>query len=158
MFNGTGSDVHAIPKLAIERYMYFAGLVKDNVGVTYDQPLFVCLVKRGVHERNHQTLGEKPWSQGIYPHSRFASGIFLGELSKLGIWMVERLYVRRILSRHEGALRRQQSMVNASIRHMRGWRDVGLAGTMSRGHSPPSDACVTGERRGLSRTSFGAII
>ena len=75
VFHGTASEVHAIPKLAIERYMYFAGLVKDNVGVTYDQPLFVCLVKRGVHERNHQTLGEKPWSQGIYPHSRFASGI-----------------------------------------------------------------------------------
>jgi len=32
----TGEDgvVAHIPKLAIERYMYFAGLVNDNVGVT----------------------------------------------------------------------------------------------------------------------------
>jgi len=28
-------EVHHIPKLAIERYMYFAGLVNDNVGVTF---------------------------------------------------------------------------------------------------------------------------
>ena len=35
-----------------------------------------------------------------------------GQLSKLDIWMVEQLYVRRKLSRHEGALRRQQSIVN----------------------------------------------
>jgi len=26
--------VHQMPKLAIERYIYFAGLVNDNVGVT----------------------------------------------------------------------------------------------------------------------------
>jgi hypothetical protein len=30
-------EVHHIPKFAIERYIYFAGLVKDNVGVTYCQ-------------------------------------------------------------------------------------------------------------------------
>jgi hypothetical protein len=29
-----GEDVHHIPKFAMERYMYFAGFVKDNVGVT----------------------------------------------------------------------------------------------------------------------------
>jgi hypothetical protein len=28
------SEVHAMPKLAMDRYMYLAGLVKDNVGVT----------------------------------------------------------------------------------------------------------------------------
>lgn len=28
--------------------------------------------------------------------------------------------------------------------------------TMSRGHNPPKEACVTGERRGLSSISFGA--
>jgi len=73
VFHGTASEVHAIPKLAIERYMYFAGLVKDNVGVTYDQPLFVRLVKGDVREG--KPLGEKPSSQVIYPHSPFASGI-----------------------------------------------------------------------------------
>jgi hypothetical protein len=30
-------EVHHIPKFAMERYMYFAGLVKDNVGVTLCQ-------------------------------------------------------------------------------------------------------------------------
>jgi hypothetical protein len=31
------SDVHAMPKLAMDRYMYLAGLVKDKVGVTWNQ-------------------------------------------------------------------------------------------------------------------------
>jgi hypothetical protein len=30
-----GGVVHHIPKLAIDLYMYFAGLVKDNVGVAW---------------------------------------------------------------------------------------------------------------------------
>jgi hypothetical protein len=30
-----GCAVHQIPKFAMERYMYFAGLVNDNVGVTF---------------------------------------------------------------------------------------------------------------------------
>jgi hypothetical protein len=34
---GVGGEVHQIPKLAMERYMYFAGRVKDKVGVTYCQ-------------------------------------------------------------------------------------------------------------------------
>lgn len=29
-----GWDVHQIPKFAIERYIYLAGLVNDSVGVT----------------------------------------------------------------------------------------------------------------------------
>ena len=33
-WSADGREVHQIPKLAMERYMYFAGLVKDNVGVT----------------------------------------------------------------------------------------------------------------------------
>ena len=32
---GVGGEVHQMPKLAMERYMYFAGRVKDKVGVTY---------------------------------------------------------------------------------------------------------------------------
>ena len=38
--DGSG-DVHHIPKLAIDRYMCFAGLVNDNVGVTYYQKLLM---------------------------------------------------------------------------------------------------------------------
>lgn len=33
-WSADGREVHQIPKLAMERYMYFAGRVKDNVGVT----------------------------------------------------------------------------------------------------------------------------
>lgn len=31
---GSGGEVHQMPKLAMERYMYFAGRVNDKVGVT----------------------------------------------------------------------------------------------------------------------------
>jgi hypothetical protein len=31
---GLSGEVHQMPKLAMERYMYFAGRVNDNVGVT----------------------------------------------------------------------------------------------------------------------------
>jgi hypothetical protein len=34
---GVDVEVHHIPKLAMARYMYFAGLVKDKVGVTLCQ-------------------------------------------------------------------------------------------------------------------------
>lgn len=36
-WRGLDWEVHHIPKFAMERYMYFAGFVKDNVGVTYMQ-------------------------------------------------------------------------------------------------------------------------
>ena len=61
---GVGGDVHHIPKFAIERYIYFAGFVNDNVGVTFCQNYW----RRRVRERSHQRLAERLLSQRICLH------------------------------------------------------------------------------------------
>ena len=76
--------VHQIPKLAMDLYIYFAGLVNDKVGVTYYQ---ITAERQRVREHNRRRLGGKLAFQGIYRYLPFARGIYSDEGLKLGILM-----------------------------------------------------------------------
>ena len=83
--------MHQIPKLAIDLYIYFAGLVNDKVGVTYYQ---ITAERQRVREHNRRRLGGKLAFQGIYRYLPFAGGTYSDEDLKSGISMDWRLYAQ----------------------------------------------------------------
>jgi hypothetical protein len=80
-----GGDVHHIPKLAMERYIYLAGLVNDNAGVTYYE---IHLLGVEIRERSHQRLVGIHLSLYTYRRCVFGLDICRGGFARCCIWKV----------------------------------------------------------------------